>query len=205
MIALSPDPVLLAVGVAADVVVGDPVYAWHPVRLIGRCLSWLEGRLRSAGLDGYGGGILLFVMLATLTLTAVILIIWSAAAVSSFLGLLLHAVFVYSFLALGDLVQHVWRIERAVRADNLHAARGAVAAVVGRDTDRMDGAACRRAAVESLSENLTDGFVSPVAWYLVAGLPGLVLFKVVSTMDQWSASKRRDTSASDGAVRGWTT
>ncbi len=47
----------------------------------------------------------------------------------------------------------------------------------------MDGGACRRAAVESLSENLTDGFVSPVFWYVLAGLPGLVLFKVVSTMD----------------------
>ena len=183
MIALSPDPVLLAVGVAADVVIGDPVYAWHPVRLIGRCLSWLEARLRSAGLDGYGGGILLFVLLTALTLSAAIIIIWGATAVSSTLALLLHAFFVYSFLALGDLVQHVWRIERAVRDDDLAKARRAVAALVGRDTDRMDGAACRRAAVESLSENLTDGFVSPIAWYVVAGLPGLVLFKVVSTMD----------------------
>jgi adenosylcobinamide-phosphate synthase len=47
----------------------------------------------------------------------------------------------------------------------------------------MDGAACRRAAVESLSENLTDGFVSPLFWYVIAGLPGIVVFKVVSTMD----------------------
>jgi len=47
----------------------------------------------------------------------------------------------------------------------------------------MDGAACRRAAVESLSENLTDGFVSPLFWYTIAGLPGIVVFKVVSTMD----------------------
>ena len=47
----------------------------------------------------------------------------------------------------------------------------------------MDGPACRRAAVESLSENLTDGFVSPVFWYVLGGLPGIVLFKVVSTMD----------------------
>ena len=47
----------------------------------------------------------------------------------------------------------------------------------------MDIANCRRAAIESLSENLTDGFVSPLGWYVVAGLPGLLLFKVVSTMD----------------------
>jgi adenosylcobinamide-phosphate synthase len=47
----------------------------------------------------------------------------------------------------------------------------------------MDGAACTRAAIESLSENLTDGFISPVFWYALGGLPGLVVFKVVSTMD----------------------
>ena len=70
-----------------------------------------------------------------------------------------------------------------MRRQDIGAARQAVSALVGRDTDRMDGAACRRAAVESLSENLTDGFVSPVFWYVLAGLPGLVLFKVVSTMD----------------------
>jgi adenosylcobinamide-phosphate synthase len=54
---------------------------------------------------------------------------------------------------------------------------------VGRDTDRMDAGACRRAAVESLSESLTDGFTSPLFWYVLLGLPGVVLFKVVSTMD----------------------
>ena len=96
---------------------------------------------------------------------------------------LLHALLLYSLLALGDLLHHVWRIETAVRADDLAGARRGVGALVGRDTDRMDGAACRRAAVESLSENLTDGFVSPVFWYVLAGLPGLVVFKVVSTMD----------------------
>ena len=89
----------------------------------------------------------------------------------------------YSLLALGDLLHHVWRIERAVRAGDLPRARVGVSALVGRDTERMDGAACRRAAVESLSENLTDGFVSPVFWYVLGGLPGIVLFKVVSTMD----------------------
>ena len=53
----------------------------------------------------------------------------------------------------------------------------------------MDIAACRRAAIESLSENLTDGFTSPIFWYVLAGLPGLVLFKVVSTMDSMVGNK----------------
>jgi adenosylcobinamide-phosphate synthase len=96
---------------------------------------------------------------------------------------LIHAFIVDSLLALGDLLRHVWTIEAALRAGDLPLARSAVSALVGRDTDRIDAGACRRAAVESLSENLTDGFVTPVFWYALGGIPGLVLFKVVSTMD----------------------
>lgn len=180
---LAPSAVLLAVAVVADVAIGDPVYRWHPVRLIGGLLTAIERRLRAIGADGYGGGILLFVLLAASALAATVFIVFVAGALSGWLVWFVHAFLLYSLLALGDLVHHVWRIERAVRSDDLARARLAVRALVGRDTDRMDGAACRRAAVESLSENLTDGFVSPVCWYAVAGLPGLVLFKVVSTMD----------------------
>jgi adenosylcobinamide-phosphate synthase len=180
---LAPGPILLMVGVAADLAAGDPVYAWHPVRVIGRTLTWMEGRLRAAGLDGYGGGILLFIALAAVSLGVLVILIAAAQTVSAALAWVVHALLVYAFLALGDLLHHVRRIETAVRRQDIGAARTAVSALVGRDTDRMDGAACRRAAVESLSENLTDGFVSPVFWYVLAGLPGLVLFKVVSTMD----------------------
>lgn len=180
---LSPDPLLLAVGVLADLAVGDPVYAWHPVRLVGRILTWMEERLRDARLDSFGGGVLLFVGLATVSLGGVAALLVVANSASVTLAWLIHAFLVYSLLALGDLLHHVWRIEAAVRAGDLAAARRAVGALVGRDTDQMDGGACRRAAVESLSENLTDGFVSPVFWYVLGGLSGLVLFKVVSTMD----------------------
>jgi adenosylcobinamide-phosphate synthase len=180
---LSPDAWLLAAAVAADLAAGDPVYAWHPVRLIGRLLTRMEERLRAAGLDGYGGGVLLFIGLAAVSLGIVAAGLYAAAAASQVLARLLHAALVYSLLALGDLVHHVRRIETAVRDSDLPRARLAVNALVGRDTDRMDGAACRRAAVESHSENRTDGFVSPIFWYVLGGLPGLVLFKVVSTMD----------------------
>jgi adenosylcobinamide-phosphate synthase len=181
--ALAPDPTALALAVAIDLVVGDPVYPAHPVRLIGRSLQWFEERLRAAGLDGYGGGVLLFLLLAGVWLSILIALAAAALAVSGLVAVALHVLIVYSLLALGDLLHHVWRIESAVRRDDLAGARQAVSALVGRDTDRMDGAACRRAAVESLSENLTDGFVSPVLWYAIGGVPGLVLFKIVSTMD----------------------
>ncbi len=181
--ALAPEPSALVVAVAIDLVLGDPVYPAHPVRLIGRTLRWLEGRLRAAGLDGYTGGILLFVLLAGLWLPASAGIVALALEISATAAWLVHVLLTYSLLALGDLLHHVWRIESAVRDNDIERARHSVSALVGRDTGRMDGAACRRAAVESLSENLTDGFVTPIFWYVFAGVPGLVLFKIVSTMD----------------------
>jgi adenosylcobinamide-phosphate synthase len=180
---LAPSAVLLAVAVAVDLAIGDPTYAWHPVRLIGRLLTDIEQGLRALGADGYAGGVVLFVLLGGMSMSVMALIVLVAAGFSVWIAYVVHAFVLYSLLALGDLVQHVWRIERAVKAGDLARARLAVRALVGRDTDRMDEAACRRAAVESLSENLTDGFISPVCWYVVGGLPGLVLFKVVSTMD----------------------
>jgi adenosylcobinamide-phosphate synthase len=180
---LRPNPVILLVAVGVDLIVGDPVYPLHPIRIVGRLLTWLESMLRRAGADGYGGGIALFFLLAAASLVGVIAIVTGAARLSLTLGWIVHAFFVYSFLALGDLIRHVWRVEQALSGNDLEAARERIKALVGRDVDRMDAAACRRAAIESLSENLTDGFTSPLAWYAIAGLPGLVIFKVVSTMD----------------------
>jgi adenosylcobinamide-phosphate synthase len=180
---LLPQPGILLVAVAADAAIGDPVYPLHPVRIIGRLLAALESSLRRLGADGYGGGVLLFVALTAACLAVVIAIVLGMGRISRTLGWLTQAFFVYSFLALGDLVRHVWRVEQALAAGDLDSARTRIGALVGRDVDRMDAGACRRAAIESLSESLTDGFTSALVWYAVAGIPGLVTFKVVSTMD----------------------
>src|SRR5262249_32268645 len=134
-------------------------------------------------LDGYGGGVALFVLLAIAWLLVLVGLMALASSLPARAAWFVHVAVLYTMLALGDLLHHVWRIEMAVRSEDLERARTAGRALVGRDTDRMDAGACRRAAVESLSENLTDGFVSPVFWYVLLGLPGVVLFKVVSTMD----------------------
>lgn len=176
-------PLALGVAVFADLVLGDPVYRAHPVRLIGGTLARLEAALRRLGADGYGGGIALFVILGAAWTTITAGAVLGASLVAAWLAWLLHGFLLYSFLALGDLLHHVWRVERALARGSLDDARIAVSAMVGRDITRMDAAACRRAAIESLSESLTDGFTSAVFWYALAGLPGLVLFKVVSTMD----------------------
>jgi adenosylcobinamide-phosphate synthase len=177
---LAPDPWFLAAGVALDLLIGDPYYPAHPVRLIGWTLTRTENALRRFGFDGYGGGIALYLLLSTGWVGG---ISWAVAAMPPAVAAAFSVFLIYSLLALRDLLRHGWDVERAVARGDLDGARRAVARLVGRDTAPMDGAACRRAVIESLSENLTDGFVSPVFWYAVGGLPGLLSFKVVSTMD----------------------
>jgi adenosylcobinamide-phosphate synthase len=180
---LRPNAWVLGIAVVLDLLIGDPVYPMHPVRILGWTLARLEAGLRALRMDGYFGGIFLFILLAVIwvgTLAAAILFISSHSQLAA---LILEIFIVYSMLALRDLLKHCWKVESAASHNDLEGARKAIAKLVGRDTERMDIAACRRAAIESASENLTDGFISAVFWYALGGLPGIVLFKVASTMD----------------------
>ena len=173
---LAPAASLLTAGLILDAVVGDPQFRYHPIRLIGRTLSMGEAFLRRRQWDGYGGGCILFLFLAVVWIVLPsLLVVWA--------GSLLHIFVVYVFFALRNLIDHVRSVRRAALRNDLAAARHAIGLLVGRDTDRMDLDACRRAAIESLSENFVDGFLSPLFWYTFIGIPGLLLFKVVSTMD----------------------
>jgi adenosylcobinamide-phosphate synthase len=180
---LRPNALLLAGAVVLDLLIGDPVYLAHPIRLMGSTLAWLENCLRKLGANGYGGGIALFFLLSIIWVGGSGAVLFGLQKWNDLAAFVFHLFLAYSCLALHDLLRHAWAVESAARRGDLEGARTAIARLVGRDTDRMDIAACRRAAIESLSENLTDGFVSPLAWYVVLGLPGIVLFKVVSTMD----------------------
>lgn len=182
-IGLAPSAPLLGGAMLLDAAIADPDYAWHPVRVIGRSLSAIEQRLRHVGADGYGGGVVLFLVLAALWAGGVSLVLMTLGIVATWLCTVVHFLAVYSLMALGSLLRHGRRIEDALRVEDLRGAKHAVAQVVGRDTEPMDAAACRRAAVESLTENLTDAVISPIFWYALGGVPLLVLFKVVSTMD----------------------
>lgn len=180
---IAPRADLLAAAIALDILCGDPVYGWHPVRLVGRLLTWTEARLRSLGADGRLGGCALFVILATAVGGIAVAVLSAFYQLHGSLGLAGHLFVLYSGLALGDLLKHGSQVDSAAERGDVAASRSAVARLVGRDVDTMDSIACRRAAIESLGENLVDGFTAPILWYALAGIPGIVIFKIVSTMD----------------------
>ncbi len=176
-------PSLLLLALILDVLFGDPVYRWHPIRLVGNLLSAYEHRLRHWGFDGYGGGVALFVLLAVSSLGVVMGVHVLLLQLHAGLAWLWDVYIAWSMIALGDLGKHGRRIALAVAGGDLEQARHHAGMLVGRDLHRMSGADCCRAAVESVSENLTDGVLSPLFYLFCFGLPGAVLFKVISTMD----------------------
>jgi adenosylcobinamide-phosphate synthase len=180
---LAPSAIFLIAGVIIDAILGDPQVWFHPIRLMGRTLSALEWLLRRLHLDGYFGGCLLFALLAVTWVIAPCLIVMRIYQWSPQAGDAAHILVVYVFFALRDLIDHVRSVQRAADRGDVDATRKAIGMLVGRDIEKMDIAACRRAAIESISENFVDGVVSAVFWYAILGIPGLLLFKVASTMD----------------------
>ena len=166
-----------------DLIFGDPVYRFHPVRLIGSLISWHEAGLRHSGLNGKFGGVLLSFLLILITLLFSMGIFkfleyfhWSLSWVwYVFLG--------WSFLALGDLLKHARQVATAMEKEDLSLSKVTVGKLVGRDTNLMDLPACGRATVESVGENFNDGVLAPIFYFCLFGIPGILVYKVINTLD----------------------
>jgi adenosylcobinamide-phosphate synthase len=187
----------ILIALILDLLIGDPPYTCHPVRLIGHSIRHFEGLLRKSGLDGRGGGILLVLMTGASTLVIYLALSWFFSWLHLWLHFIFNVYLVYSLLAMGDLLNHLQPVISHLEKGDLAQARKALSMVVGRDVQALDEPGVGRAAVETLAENFVDGFLSPVFWYVAGGVlsicfdwsritcpVGLMLvFKVASTLD----------------------
>ncbi len=161
-----------------DALLGEPRWLWdrapHPAVLMGRAVAWLDARLNTGANGRLAGVLALAVLGAGAWLTGTLL--------EGLFGVLAEILVGAILLAQRSLVQHVQAVADALRL-SVGDGRHSVAMIVGRDTASMDGPAVARAAIESAAENFSDGVIAPLFWFLLAGLPGLVLYKVVNTAD----------------------
>ena len=177
---------LLPLALLLDAVLGDPDWLWrrapHPVVLMGRLVEWLDRKL-NRGTDRAKrlGGIVALALLVAATGLAAAALNWLCARNS--LGLAVEVLAVSILLAQRSLYDHVRRVYLAFALGGLAAAREAVSQVVGRDPNALDTSGVCRAAIETTAENFSDGVVAPAFWYLVAGLPGIAIYKAVNTAD----------------------
>lgn len=167
----------LVLAMLLDAALGEPRWLWdrlpHPAVLMGRAVGWCD-RVFNRGAARQARGCLVMAALGVAAL--------GLGWLLSLCGPVVEIGVAAILLAQRSLVDHVAAVARDLRI-SLGDGRRAVARIVGRDTDAMQEPDVARAAIESAAENLSDGVIAPAFWFLVGGLPGVMLYKITNTAD----------------------
>jgi adenosylcobinamide-phosphate synthase len=181
-------PLLLA-ALLIEAAIGYParLFAWigHPVTWIGALIGVLDRSLNRESMSfaiRRLAGVAALLILLGVTLAASLALV-ALCRLAGPLALLPLALLASSLLAQRSLHEHVARVAQGLEQGGLTGGRKAVAMIVGRDPESLDEAGVARAAIESLSENFSDGIVAPAFWLGLGGLPGGVLYKAINTAD----------------------
>ncbi len=170
----------LALALLIDAVFGEPKILWHrvphPIVLMGRCISTLDARLNQ-GSNRHTKGVF-----ATALLVLGGLALGLGIARIPIAGFWLEILIAGILIAQRSLVEHVQAVVTGLEK-GLDSGREAVSHIVGRDPASLDEAGVCRGAIESCAENFSDAVVAPAFWFAVAGLPGILVYKLINTAD----------------------
>ena len=169
-------PLLLAW--VLDICIGDPMWIPHPVVGFGKLISKSEQALNKGIHRMLKGALLaLFLVIGTFVVTVFFL-----ECLPGFLRCVVSIFLIFICLAGTTLIREVREVFRVVDR-SLDEGRKQVARIVGRDTSELSAQEVRTAALETLSENLSDGVIAPLFWYALLGVPGMLSYKMVNTLD----------------------
>lgn len=189
-------------GFVLDLLIGDPHFIPHPVRLIGSLISFLDKRLNcdvrnnrsgektvvdanieKIKLSKYKRGMLLAFTVIIVVFAVSALILATAYSINLYAGVIAEAVMTWQILATKCLRVESMRVYDALRTDGVDAGRKAVSMIVGRDTSVLDAAGVTMAAVETIAENTSDGVIAPMLYTAIGGPVLGFVYKAVNTMD----------------------
>lgn len=180
-------------GFLLDLILGDPYWLPHPIRLIGNLIVVLEKRFLSKETKGKEhkeqekserrrGTLLVFSVLSvTFAVTAFLVI--GAYLLHPYLGVAVETIMTYQILAVKCLKVESMKVYQSLTKEGIEEARKAVAMIVGRDTAVLDGTGVAKAAIETVAENTSDGVIAPMLYTALGGPVLGFLYKAVNTMD----------------------
>lgn len=178
------------IGMILDWIFGDPVWLYHPVRIIGKWISFLEKILRKFAGDQEGnekklliaGGIL-WILVILVSAAVPMGILYLAEKLSPCAAFVLECFWCYQLLAARSLGKESKKVYKKLIQDDLSGARLAVSMIVGRDTENLAVEGVTKAAVETVAENTNDGVIAPLIYMLIGGPILGFVYKAVNTMD----------------------
>jgi len=170
-----PDAVVmtLSAGFILDLLLGDPLWLPHPVRLIGRLALWAEPRCRRIMRHEYLAGAVFALGIVSVTGGGVGLMLWGLQQIHPMVAELAMVYFMFTGLAVRDLAQEVRAVWQALQEQDLNKARRRLSRIVGRDTARLDAPEIVRGAVETVAESPVDGILAPLFFATLGGAPAL--------------------------------
>ncbi len=172
----------LVVGYLLDLILGDPRNLPHPIVAFGNSIDFFTKRLNK------GKHRLVKGMLMTLFLTsAVFLLFWGISVwffrINSIAYIVFTSLFVFYGLANRSLLQEGQAVFYELNNNGIEAGRKRLSWIVGRDTSELSAKEIRLAVFETLSENLSDGVVAPLFYYAIGGVPAMMCYKMINTLD----------------------
>ncbi len=177
----------LGIGFLLDLLIGDPHWLYHPIRLVGHLISTLEGLLRrifpKTEKGELAAGVFLLVLTAGITSGTAWGLLLLAGRLHPYARFGLETVMCYQLLAARSLKEETMKVYTALKRGDVEGARRAVSMVVGRDTAVLDDIGITKAAVETVAENTSDGIIAPLLFLAVGGAPFGYFYKAVNTMD----------------------
>ncbi len=177
----------LIIGFLMDLIVGDPQWRWHPVRIVGQMIGWLEGGM-NRGENRKLNGIVLVVIVASV----VGILVGGLLAVSSrhgWVGIVVSGVLIYFTISVKCLADEAKKIAESIEAGNLDQARRDLGMIVGRDTQTLSETEVVRATVETVAESTMDGIISPLFFAVLCGPTGAWVYRAVNTLDSMVGHK----------------
>lgn len=178
----------LLIGWGLDLCAGDPARLPHPIVAFGRWISFFERKANHGDHRRAKGTFWTVTTLCTLFLSAHLALaaLWTAClqweAGGTYLYYLVTGILIFYCLAGTTLIREV-RMVFCAADRSLEEGRRQVSRIVGRDTSRLSDQEIRTAALETLAENLSDGVIAPLFWLYVLGIPGMLTYKMINTMD----------------------
>ena len=171
----------LLVGWFLDLIFGDPSKLPHPIVWFGKAIAFFEHRLNK-GSHRKLKGALVAIGLISFVFVATSFLISSFSFLIPHFSFLISALLIFFCLAGTTLIREVREVFLAVDR-SLEEGRQQVARIVGRDTSALSAQEVRTAALETLAENLSDGVIAPLFWFAILGVPGMLTYKMINTLD----------------------
>ncbi len=167
----------LLIGWLLDLMLGDPSWLPHPVVGFGKMIAFGEHRMNKGRHRKLKGALMAIFLIAF-----VFAVTWLICSFLTSFYLLLTSILIFFCLAGTTLIREVRQVFLALDR-SLEEGRTQVARIVGRDTSELSAQEVRTAALETLAENLSDGVIAPLFWLAVLGVPGMLAYKMVNTLD----------------------